>query len=407
MGAAGCCGHRADGGAILMPPKDFPGFERCWPEVLVFGPLGQVAELVSAAERRLLLAAEELRRVAAGGDRRAGSRGGRSVGFLASVACEALNFTRGRLLEALWHGLSHVQSGEHSGVGGEAQAAAALRVSYATCELLPFLSRSVQVFTELGLRKDQGTGSDAASVALPADVSVGCTAVACDYASLLLARYSCEAAEAAAAAAQGGLPDGDEHGSGAAEGGRVGGAGGAGAAWRQLLLHDVRLMELLGVGVEMLSSGAGQDWGVARDGRLEPARDVLRDSLACTLDLAAVAFPAEFRAAAGGAAAVAALEAAGRSGGAGSSSAPRCAPPCISFEGVYRELGMGEDYTTVGRVLRGWDPTPGEAWVRARDQWGWRGVPPGALEARLRLLVPPAEARAAVAAAAAAIPASG
>ncbi len=400
MGAGG------DGGAALLPPEDFPGLHRCWPEVLLFGPLGQVGELVSAAGRRLRLAAEELRRAAAVGDR-AGGRGGRSVGFLGKVARGASKFTADRLVQGLWQGFFEVP--EPSGAGGEAQegaatAAAALRVSYAACELLPVMCRTVLVCTELGLGKGEGAreGGDADEKLVNLANAIRCAAVALDYALLLLTRHSWEAA-AAAAERQGGQAGGDGSSAGAAEGRGVGGARDGCASWRQLLLRDMRLMEVLGAAVQLQASGAGQCQVLTHNGRPAHAPDVLGDNLAFTLSLAAATFPAEFRAAAGGADAAAATGAA-----TGPTAGGSCAPPCISIEDACGVLEMDDGDNVVSHVLRGLDPTPRDVWELACDQWSQRGVQQGApLEARLRLLVPPAEAREAVAAAGAAARASG
>ncbi len=139
-GGGGSGGDGGNSGAALLPPEDFPGFQNCWRVVLLHGPLGQVAELVAAASRRLWLAAEELRRAAAAAYAGAGRRGGRSVGFLGKVARGVSEFASNRLLQPLLLGFMHVRIGEMGGGAGGtvqqgaaavAQAAAALRVSYA------------------------------------------------------------------------------------------------------------------------------------------------------------------------------------------------------------------------------------------------------------------------------------
>lgn len=388
MGAGGGCGG-GNTGAALLPPEDFPGFQHCWREVLLHGPLGQVVELVAAAGRRRRLAAEELRRAAVAGDR-AGRRGGRSVAFLGKVAHWMSTFTSDRLLQALLLRFISVRLGEvGGGTGGNVQdgaAAAALLVSYAAVELLPVLCRSVRVCIEgvgkgEGPRRRGGAAGAAEALGSLASDSVTCAVVALDYALLLLARYCLEAAEAER---QGGQADCAGGSAGMAEG-RGNGASGCCAPWRQLLLRDVQLMELLGVGLALLASGDVGNWVVRRNGRMVFAADVLSDNLACTLHLAAAAFPAEFRAAAGGADAAAS----GGFGGAASGSGLAC----ISVEDANVQLGTGHDNSVLARVVRGWDPTPGKVWQLAREQWCGRGMRRGQLEARLRLLMPPAEAR--------------
>ncbi len=95
---AGCGGN-----AAWCPPELFPGVDRRWGEMMLFGPLGQVNDLVSAVGRRARLAVKELlwAVVAAGaGTAGAGTAerlGGRDVGWLAEVSCAALCFVNGRL----------------------------------------------------------------------------------------------------------------------------------------------------------------------------------------------------------------------------------------------------------------------------------------------------------------------
>ncbi len=223
-----------------------------------------------------------------------------------------------------------------------------------------------------------------------------------------------------------------------------------GMAWQQLLLRDLRLMELLEAAVELHSdetvaafSAYSKEWITQQ-----------RGELAHVLALAAAAFPAEFRAAAGGVGAegwagpgtgtgtgagtgagagagegaqtavggagsgatVAAKGAAGMglepgaargfSGAERGAGASSTAKPCISLAAMHEALrggGFGEQLEVVERVLGGWDPTPGEAWdlvcSSSHDSCGLRHEH---LEAPMPLLRPPAEARAAAAAAVAA-----
>ncbi len=90
----GASGSGSD--VVWCPPDRYPtGVGACWEQVLQFGPLGQVGELVSSVVRRLRLAVEMLqRRAAAVGEGAVTAwRNGR-VGRMAEVAWEAMGFAR-------------------------------------------------------------------------------------------------------------------------------------------------------------------------------------------------------------------------------------------------------------------------------------------------------------------------
>ncbi len=244
---------------------------------------------------------------------------------------------------------------------------------------------------------------------------------------------------------------GSSCGCGSDGGGTCGGGAAAdpGTPWRQLLLHEMQLTELLGAAGQTLAAvygcgNAEQEWV-----------DEPRAKLAHVLSLSAAAFPAEFRVAAGGvgAGAGAGLRAAvGRAGGGagavavagpgegsraadgageeaeagarmasgadaragvepgvarepggieGDTAGSSTARPCISLAAVHEALrgsAHGEQLGVVDRVLGGWDPTPGEVWDLVcsccHDSCGLRREQ---LEALMPLMLPPAEARAAMA----------
>ncbi len=380
------------GGAVWYPPDHFPGVLSCWPDLLLFGPLEQVAELASVLGRRLRLAVEQLRTAAvaaAGGS--GGGRGGRSVDRLAAVAHAALQFAWARMEDVLSGALHLMQL-----VRGPREAAAAgsaLRFSVVAAELLPALSNGVRACAELarlvGLvrvvdlrveQEERGGGEGAGPVARGAlravlrDVtnsSLEYTASALSCAAVLLARQCLAAAEQRQ----------DSGGGFAAAGSGSGdGAGSVDTPWRQLLLRDVRLMELLGAAAELHCAG-----------RALPLWREMSDRLGATLPLAAVAFPEEFRAAVQG----------GGEGGGGAAAEAGCAQASYARDMEWAATlealaGVGVDSDgepgVVVRVLRGWNPSAEEAWGVVR------GIGMGApLMELLRNMPPPAEARAAAA----------
>ncbi len=373
-------GSGNDGGAVWYPPDCLPGVGSCWPEVMLCGPLGQVAELASALGRRLRLAVEQLRsavEAAAGG---AGLlRRGRSCDWLAEVAHGALQFAWARMknvLSGALHLMQRLQGPREAAVAGMA-----VRVSVMAAELLPAVSHGVLACAELarlvGLGGGQGqgrTGGEQESNLSRAvrevlrevlkgltDGSLRYATCALDYAAVLLARHCLEAVEQ-----------------------RRDSGGGVDTPWLLLLLRDVRLMELLGAAVELHCTSQAQDhW------------PEMSASLAAVLPLAAAAFPAEFRAAAQGGG-----EGAAGGAKAGSTRGMAWAAPLRALGGV--GLDSGRELEFVERVLRGWDPSPEEAWgtVRGAMVKSTR-APEETLLELLRNMLPPAEARAAAAEAAA------
>ncbi len=385
MGAGG-----SGGGAVWCHPDRFPGFLFCLEQVLVFAPLGQVGELLSALGRRVRLAVEELRRVArrtaaaataagsGSGRVEAEARGGRTVGWLATVAYYVMNMAH----TCVWvKGYQELKSADSEGTGSggaggrgagnggasgsegggggaagarhssaaEAGAAAGLldvRLSCALSELLPALVHGVYVCAELR----RGPGWDAlceragpeggAMLHSLAEFGDTCAHHVLELVVMALARYGLERGAEGAA---GGPGDGG--------GGSEATATGGSWPWRQMLLHDMRLMELLAVlmaplrlpregvaehsragegplqhspaGESMTNNlavevgyrstagdgGAGQ-YGAGGSGEVDdteagwhgavPMHDGVVGSLTFVLPLAAVAFPAEFRVLVGG-----------------------------------------------------------------------------------------------------------
>ncbi len=405
MGAGG------DARAVWCPPSIYPGVGRCLADVLQFGPLGQVGALVSAVGRRLRGAAEELGAAAAeGGGAEEG--GGERAWWLAVVVRQAMTYTETCLSVLLLRWLKAESAAvalAGPGAGQPTQRLAAtaaqlpLRSSFALAELLPAVSVSVRLCGELfaSMAEGEGRGGECGgggSVGAAAEmrqfsglvelVSCGCrvSVAALDCVVALLAKLCQEAAAGPLGSRDGGAGSSSASGAGGSgDGGAVAGAGdGApGAAWRQLLLRDVRLIELLGAGMAL----HGKLSRAAAAGLLPPGwqyrhdDSFLRNRLAGTLRLAALTFPVEFRAAAEGAAG----EAGAAGGGAGAGAVDQVhgtgpsARPCMSPITVQAVLeleaahGVGapgeggdEGLEAVLRVLGGWDPAPGEAWELAR-----------------------------------------
>ncbi len=184
-------------------------------------------------------------------------------------------------------------------------------------------------------------------------------------------------------------------------------------SWRQLLLRDVRLMELLGAGVVLQ-----REEEVQKVQRGEaPTWSEVRGPLAHALTLAAATFPEELRAAVGGCAGNGAAEgatrgrvagAAGLAGDAGSPGSSCGARPRISLSAVRAVMGKGSyanDYSTELELVAG---VLGDAGMRVGAQ---RGLSDLAREFRrsveeesgmavyIGMLMPPGEARGAMAAA--------
>ncbi len=417
-------GEANDGGPLWCPPDRFPGVEWCWPGVMLFGPLGQVGVLASGLGRQLHLAAQHLQRGAA--EWAGGRPDDGIVQLLAKVAHEALRFAGARMKDVLSGAL-------RLGAAGEGPAAGtAVRLSIVAAEVLPGLSLSLQAFAKLVRVLDLGDGQGQEGLSRRAarqpvrdgirgvtDCIAGYAAGAFDYVMGLLARHCLETAEQ--------LP-GSGGGPAAADAldssGGGGGVGGADVPWRQFLLRDVQLMQLLVAASELHSAC-----------RTVSVRHEASASLAAALHLAAAAFPAEFRAAVqdggGGEGGAVPLSAAaafpaepsagsvvqdGSGGGVERAAAARGQGPkqagsthsMVGAAAVLEALsesgsdGDGEP-GVAARVLRGWDPSPEEAWGAVRSAVGNRcEIPEEKLVGLLRNLLPPVEARAAAAAAVAA-----
>ncbi len=379
------------GGAAWCPPDWFPGADSCLTQLVMYGPLGQVGELLSALARRLRLALGELQAVVAG--RR---RGGKSNGCIAELAHTAQQCTSG-VVHNLCVGAEHVLQA-CSNPGGEDAgrvATVAERLSVVAAELLPVLSHGVRVCTEVAGRRygrarggehreevwggdGDEDGSVAAALRVVYDCGPECAWSTLDMALMLLAKH-CELGE-------------------------------RDTPWRQLLLREVRLMELLGACVEVHAQGEGSADAQGSSGSGRQWWDRFKDGLARALPLAAAAFPAEFRAAVGGAGAdAAAAVAAGPSSSAGTGGGNA---PCISLpdmraalQEVPPDLWPIEPLRVVTRTLEG-EELEGKhvsdlSWMYCLSGRGSQST----VEATAWLLsamLPPSEARNAVVAAVAA-----
>ncbi len=416
---------RDRGGALWCPPNNFPGANYCLAEVALFGPLEQVGELLSALSRRLRLAVGELQLAAAG---RRGS--GRSVAVLGGAVHEAL-----RVVTYLFHlplaaGVHRLATACGTGTDGEAAVAAGfaerlgMRLSVVAAELLPAVSRAVQGCAELmgnlaavrheGRRDGGGDPDQGASLSgVVRRVTNTCyapAATALGYVVMLLVKQTDEraACQPLVSRADGGCGGG-------------GGTGGGDGPWRQLLLREGQLMELLGACLE-LSWQAEEAAGVQGVSPGDKAAlTTLRESLVRALPPAAAAFPGQFRAAvsgidAGAAAAAAAVRAGAQAGGTGAAGgAGRCAgnrdtPPCISLSHL-RELLLGAaegeeggswELGVVDDVLGGWEPTMEDVEELVCAAWESCWGEPEHTWRVFDVMLTPGEARAAVAAAAAA-----
>ncbi len=440
----------ADGAAraVWCLLNTLPEIGPCLADVLQFGHLGHVGQLVSAMGARLRWAVGELEGVGAEESR------GERAWWLADVVRRAMRYT-GTFLCALflrWLSVHTDEAGADSAGPGTghltqrpdscapaAAAAAAqfpLRSSFALAELLPALSASVRLCGELvasvaggeGWARERGGGGigDMAAerrrfMGLVELVGCGCSAAvtAMDCVIALLA-ILCQEAAAEPLGSCGG-------GGGCSAASVAAGCGGGGSpscvrdgapemVWRQLLLRDVRLMELLGAGVAMHGELSRAEAAVLLPPGLRHRPDVslLRNRLAATLQLAAFTFPAEFRAAVegGAAAAGAKAEVGPAEAGRGAAPSPRS---CMSLAAVQAVLeleaaqggqgcGAGGDVgqEVLARVLAGWDPAPGEAWDLARRCTTMYELGLEEVVAVMCGMHHPEEARAAVAAAAAA-----
>ncbi len=569
MGAGG------GGGAFWCVQLPFSGLGRCWAEVMLHGPLGQVGELVSAVGSQLRLAEEELRRATAAGWRHGGSDAKQAADGAAAIAEYALflvfcivlgglqipqkpdanaalrfSWAAAELLPAVSHvlllclevcneegsavglGCGAVASGESSG-GVQLAGTTLWKFYWCSGRILsftvPLLAKCIRA-AAAGTEQDAGRGGGGSNCG---SSSSSCSSSCCSSSSSSSSSNgvsSCGCGSGGSSGCNGGSNGSDgggasggvaaDHGlsggggscggsnsnssrsgsdgggsCGRGDGGRGGGSGSSnsnssccdgggghgggggssddsststsassdgrsvrgcaaatdhGMVWRQLLLRDVRLMELLGAAVELHSEETvaaflayGKVWV-----------DQQRAELAHVLALSAAAFPVELRAAvgrvgaeggagtgtgtgtgagagagagvgeglqmavggAGAGAAVTAKGAAGvglepgaargPSGAVRSAGASSTAKPCISLVAMHEALrggAFGEQLEVVDRVLGGWDPTPDEVWdLVCSCCYDSCDIRREQLEALMPLMLPPAEARAAAAAAVAA-----
>lgn len=161
-------------GTVWRPPTIFPGVDACLADVLQFGPLGQVGELVSALGRRLRGAVEELRAAAAMQGGVAEEDGGERAWWIAAVACQAMLHAKICLcaLALRWQEAAPTVA---AGIGAQEAAAygagqcdslgraaqCPVRASLALSELLPVLSASVQVYCGDSVQSVRGRGGGA------------------------------------------------------------------------------------------------------------------------------------------------------------------------------------------------------------------------------------------------------
>ncbi len=411
-------------------PAGLGPFGICQEDMLLHGPLGQVGDLVSAVGRRLHLAVEELRRAAV-----AGARGRKSVPDLLVIAYMVMGLASVLLedvtssmfagllpdgvgLEALQRTDGAKGTGEggmEAAMAGAAGAGAvevapqlfAVRSSYAVAELLPPMSRGLQLCAEI-VRGMRGGGAGWVCAVLD-DVARGVrNAMDC---TMALAAALCgepgeeEQRQVSVNGGDVGGDDGTAYGSSGAYGGA---AAGPSTVWlRQLLLGDVRVMELLGAAAELLLLMIRRELEPEEEGERHGMvdEDDVR-SLLCALACAAGAFPAEFQAAlgdGGAAGATGAGELVGadnRAAAAGGSSGASGTTACISVSVMRALLAFLDEEAELHpltHALEGEVPTAQEV-----QELSSAYFKPQKLSRTLRMLLPPAEARAAVASAAAA-----
>ncbi len=459
-----------DGGPVWVPPNIFPGTFSCCTELLLHGPLEQVGELVSAMGRRAGLSVEELRAATAeGAEGRRARRAGRSATWLALVAHDTLHFAHW-VLNALCQGQAAGAYPEGVGLsdlcgkapararqgleaaGGAAAAAAAgaaggaaaagagagacgqpelyaVRSSIAAAELLPPLSRGLQLCAELagrgevrGERRGRMGASGPAVVEPDALRELLHCAVCCAGPTLwctgvLLAKHAHDVVrkqrqqqqDAGAAAAAGSGCHGASDGGGAvSDGGAVGGGGGD-SPWRRLLLRDVQLMELLGAALKLHAQGAAAVAARVPGSReLQRQLEDLRRVLVRVLCQAVCTFPGEFRAAVDPGAGVAGRPEAGAGAAAargGSGHGHGGPPPCMTVADIaalLEAVNNPDALTLVMSGLEGQEMPADTVWHMSECYLVSCRIPLEKVPETLRVLLPPAEARAAVAAAAAA-----
>ncbi len=385
-------------------------------------------------------------------------RSRRSGDLLAEVLRETMSLARKCLFDM--HLAVVYNSGGAGSVGVAAEAAGeagagesadadwctqrALRSSFALAELLPPLARGVQLCAGLLplARRLEGQAHGAAAQGCAAmdvdavgrvlrsliDCSADCASTAAVCCITVMTWYGGMAAGdwESAGSSGSGSSGGGGGGSGSSSGGGGGGGGigigdGSGGssgapcvihpAWRQLLLRDVRLMELLGAGLA-LQREKEEAQEVPRGEA--PAVNALGVHLAHALTLAAAHFPEDLRASVGGCAGAGGAEAAacGRVAGAsgsGLSGSSAGARPCISLPAVWRVMGgQGAEYSGELELVAG---VLGDAAMQmgaerqlsdlARAFRLTYARQPG-VPMYLDMLLPPEEARAAMAAGAAA-----
>lgn len=318
----------------------------------------------------------------------------------------------------------------------------AVRASIAMAELLPVLARGVVVCAAVvessegqGAGRErqcagEGAGVEPHTLTRLLDCAVLCATTTLACISLAFAKHGGvvmrqQQQQAAAAAAGGCSCDraGKQDGGGAVGDGGGGVAGGDGAAgeWRQLLLRDVPLIKLLGAALTLHARGTA-----AVTARLPGASESLLELgplgrvLVHVLCQTACTFPAELRSAVGydgegevqpqaqtAAAAAATTTAAGQGSLASSSRHGQgSTPPCIPLAAIEALTQAAQNPAAGGLVAhaleRGALPS-GRMWDEAQAYLQPYGVRLEEVSDALRGLLPPAEARAAVAADAAAV----
>ncbi len=399
-------------GPVWCRPNSYPGVAVCCRELLLLGPVDQAAAVVAALGMRLRGAVVEqggaitaMAAVAAGPT--AGLCAVQSMRWQADVLREAMSYSRDLIIllvaqvlcpepplvnvgvawEVQTGGTDAAGDGAAAGGGGATAAAVdgarlqhiALRASYAVAELLPpmsqalllcaVLARSARV---LGASGGQGEGyawrelggSAAEELQQLVDYSHVCAMTAMRCHMVLVAKMH-DAMRKAAQPHSTGAGEGDD---GKAEAQ----VAAAASPWKHLLLHEVQLMEVLAAGIELHQAAAETPIMMNHPGVTRPVDDQLRRVLKAALDLAAVAFPAEFRAAVvggSGATAAGAPEASPAPGSCAAAAAAaaaavpatpeasaKCPPPCIPLCAMQSLLGR-EGTGMIQRVLGGWEPS--------------------------------------------------
>ncbi len=443
------------GSPVWCRPNSYPGVAVCCRELLLLGPVDQAAAVVAALGMRLRGAVVEL---GAAMHRRPGQQ---AAPLRADTLREVMSFTSSSLahlfldlicpdsagqggLEGGWEA-GGAAAGDAAPAGGAATDARfeqfALRASNAVTTLLPPLSHAVvrcgelaRKARELGAAGGQRMGyawreicaEGAAELEALVGSSVTWAMVALRCSMVLVAKLFGAAAVGEHSGSGNGVRSGNGGGGSCSSGGGGGdaeghagvvaecaldeaaatgatAAAGNGSPWRDLLLREVQLMQLLSAALEMYQVAATAPVVTHVYGEMHTLHAQLRALLSPALVLSAAAFPAEFRAAAAHALGAAAA------GDSGAGPAGR-AQPCISLPEVHAMLGSegadgvsSKESSYVGQVLGGLDPAPQEVF-RLAVGYCWPGMqePPARQAELLQMLQPPAEACSAVAAAGAA-----